>query len=272
MELLKVIKKQSCAIDFSAKSKDECLKQISVIMVKSVLDISADNIYKALMIREKSGSTGFENGIAIPHAKIAGLNDFVVGIIISKKGIDFASVDKKKSHIFFVIIGPDDKPREHLQILAQISLFSRNRNAQKELLNAENNEMLVESFFRFTSGSIQTTEKTKEKQKLFLMVLNELRFFDNIMEIFIGKGIVGVNILDSSGAENQLSDIPLFADFLNFLGEKSNSRKTILALLSESQIKDITISIEEMMGDLDKHSGAMIMALDVSFFKGTLES
>jgi len=271
MELFKVLKKQSCNLNFSGKDKEECLHNISKLMAKSVTDIDQQKIFDALMAREKTGSTGFENGVAIPHAKIPGLTEFSVAIIISKKGIDFQSVDKKKSTLFFVIIGPDDKPREHLQILAQISRFSRNRNAQKELMGAKDEEALIESFYRYTTESLQTT-KVKEKQKLFLMVLNELRFFDDILEIFIGKGISGVNILDSSGAKNQLSDIPLFADFLNFLGERSDNRKTIIALLPESEIKDITNAIEEVMGDLNKHTGALIMALDVSFFKGTLES
>ena len=270
MELFKVIKRQSCELNFTAKNKELCLRKISKLMAKSVKEIDHQKIYDALMARENSGSTGFENGIAIPHAKIPELKEFFVAIIVSKKGIDFASVDKKKSHLFFVIIGPEDKPREHLQILAQISRFSRNREAQKGLLTASNTETLVESFIRFTSSSIQSA-KPKEKQKLFLMILNELRFFDDILEIFIGKGISGVNILDSSGAKNQLSDIPLFADFLNFLGERSDNQKTIMALLPESQIKDIIISIEEVMGDLDKHSGALIMALDVSYFKGTMD-
>ncbi len=269
MELFNILKKQSCALNFSAKNKEDCIKKLSRLMAKSVNELGYKQIFKALMAREETGSTGFENGIAIPHAKIAGLKDFVVGIVVSKKGIDFKSVDKKKSHLFFVIIGPEDKPREHLQILAQISRFSRNRNAQKELLNARKTETLVESFYRFTSGSLQRREP-KENQKLFLMVLNELRFFDDILEIFIGKGISGVNVIDSSGAKDQLSDIPLFADFLNFLGERSDSRKTIMALLPESQIKEITLSIEEVMGDLDKHTGALIMALDVPFIKGTL--
>jgi len=271
MELFNVLKKQSCSLDFTAKNKEDCLKNISELMAKSVKEIDQLKIFEALMAREKTGSTGFENGVAIPHAKIPGLTDFSVAIILSAKGIDFKSVDKKKSTLFFVIIGPDDKPREHLQILAQISRFSRNRNAQKELMLAKSEEALVESFYRYTSESLQT-KKVKEKKKLFLMVLNELRFFDDILEIFMGKGISGVNILESSGAKNQLSDIPLFADFLNFLGERSDNRKTIMALLPESEIKDITNAIEEVMGDLDKHSGALIMALDVSYFKGTLES
>jgi hypothetical protein len=129
----------------------------------------------------------------------------------------------------------------------------------------------VESFYRFSSDTIDISKKI-EKPKLFMLVLNELRFFDDILEIFIGKGISGVNVLDSSGARNQLSDIPIFADFLNFLGERSDNRKTIMAVLPETMIKEITQSIEDVMGDLDKHTGALIMALDVPFVKGTLES
>ncbi|MBN2282048.1 MAG: PTS sugar transporter subunit IIA [Candidatus Marinimicrobia bacterium] len=271
MELYKILKKQSCMLDLAAKSKEDCLRQIARSMTNSVKEIEEQKIYEALMAREISGSTGFENGVAIPHAKIAGLKDFAVALMISKKGVDFHSVDKKKSNLFFVIIGPDDNPRDHLQILAQISRFTRNHNALKELLAVKTAEALIESFYRYTSDSLQF-KKTKEKKKLFLMVLNELRFFDDILEIFMGKGISGINILESSGARNQLSDIPLFADFLNFLGERSDNRKTIMALLSESEVKEITVAIEEVMGDLNKHSGALIMELDVHFYKGTLES
>lgn len=271
MELIKILKKESCEINFHEKSKELCIRKISKLMAKSVQDVSEQQIFDALMSRENSSSTGFENGIAIPHAKIPGLTEFAVAVIISKKGIEFDSIDKKKSHLFFVIIGPDDEPRQHLQILAQISRLSRIRNAQKELLAAKDVENLIESFSRFTSGVVKK-EKLKEKQKLFLVVLNELRFYDDILEIFIGKGIVGVNVIDSSGVKNQLSEIPLFADFLNFLGERTDNRKTIMAVLPESEIENITLAIEEVMGDLDKHTGALVMALNVPFIKGTLES
>ncbi|MFP4546871.1 MAG: PTS sugar transporter subunit IIA [Bacteroidota bacterium] len=269
MKLYSIIKKKSCDANFTAKNKQESLKKIAKLMSKSVKEIGYQQIYDGLMAREKTGSTGFEGGVAIPHAKIPQLNDFSVAIIVSKKGVNFESADKRKSNIFFVIVGPDDRPREHLQILAQISRLSRNRNAQKELLSAKSSDALVESFYRYTTESIEVTPE-KENLKLFLMILNELRFFDDILEIFISKGISGVNVIDSSGAKDQLSDIPLFADFLNFLGERSDSRKTIMALLPESEIKDITMSIEEVMGDLKKHSGALIMALDVPYIKGTM--
>jgi len=62
----------------------------------------------------------------------------------------------------------------------------------------------------------------------------------------------------------------LFADFLNFLGERTDNRKTIMAVLPASEIVEITQNIEEVMGDLDKHSGALIMALDIPYIKGTL--
>jgi len=271
MEIFKIIKKQSCVLDLEAKNKEDCLYKIAKVMAKSVKNLNKELIFKALKEREKTGSTGFENGVAIPHAKISGVEEFAVGIMKSKRGIDFDSVDRKKSNLFFVIIGPDDQPREHLQILAQVSRFSRNRNAQKEILSAKTPDAMVESFYRFSSDTIDISKKI-EKPKLFMLVLNELRFFDDILEIFIGKGISGVNVLDSSGARNQLSDIPIFADFLNFLGERSDNRKTIMAVLPETMIKEITQSIEDVMGDLDKHTGALIMALDVPFVKGTLES
>ncbi len=269
MDIFKVIKEKSCSIDFTAKDKKDCLRKLSDMLAKTVNEIDSDKIFQALMDRENSGSTGFEGGIAIPHAKISGLSDFTVGIAVCKKGIDFSSIDKKKSFLFFVIIGPEEKTKEHLQILAQISLLSRNKNTQKEMLNAKNTEALKEAFIRHTN-EIMEAPKESEKKKLIYVILNELRFYDDILEIFISKGINEVNIIDSSGIKDQLSNIPLFGDFLNFLGERSDERKTIMAIIPESEVQKITISIEELMGDLDKHTGVMVMALDVPYVKGTL--
>ncbi len=271
MDIFKVIKEKSCSIDFKAKNKQDCIKKLADLISLSVEELDSDAIFEALMERENSGSTGFDSGIAIPHAKLKGLKEFSVCIAVSKKGIDFDSIDKKKSFLFFVIIGPEERTNEHLQILAQISRLSRNRNTQKELHNAKNVEALIEAFIHHTSESMKTQKITK-KHKLLFVILNELRFYDDILEIFIGQGITGVNIIDSSGVKDQLSNIPLFGDFLNFLGERTDERKTIMAIIPESEVNKITLSIEELMGDLDKHTGAMVMALDIPYIKGTLEA
>jgi len=104
-----------------------------------------------------------------------------------------------------------------------------------------------------------------------MIVLYEIRFFEDIIELFLEKGIRGVNIVESTGIKDQLSNIPLFSGFLNFLGERKEVSKTIMAIVDESDVSCIVEGVEEIMGDLDTHTGATVIALDIFFMKGTME-
>ncbi|RKY55552.1 MAG: hypothetical protein DRP96_12390, partial [Candidatus Neomarinimicrobiota bacterium] len=165
--------------------------------------------------------------------------------------------------------GPDEHPEIHLQILAQISRISRNPAARREMSQANSGLALKEAFLRHVSGQPLTMKG--ERNKLLFLILYEKRFLDDILELFLERGIRGVNVLESSGIKDQLSTIPLFSDFLNFLGERSDVSKTIMTVIPEKEVPEIVQGIEEIMGDLDKHTGAMVMAIDLFFMKGSLE-
>ena len=267
MDIFKIISDETCSTKLTAKNKQECLRKLAHTLSARFREIPEDDIFNALWEREKLGSTGFENGVAIPHAKVKGIKDFVMCISVSRKGIDFKSIDGKKTHIFFTIIGPEENPQDHLKILAQVSRISRNPNARKELLSSRSPLAVKEAFLRYvTAAGIK--EKNAGKKKLLMIILYENRYFEDIINLFLEKGIQGANVLESSGIKDILSSIPLFSDFLNFLGERSHISKTIMTVVNESEIPGIVEGIEEIMGDLDKHTGAAIIALDIFLMKG----
>ena len=107
--------------------------------------------------------------------------------------------------------------------------------------------------------------------KLLILTLYVEDFIYSILEFFIQEGVEGANILESFGMGQYISNIPLFADFIGFMKESKNRSKTILALIPEDRIDSIIQGIEDITGDLDKKQGAMIMTLDVSFYKGTMK-
>jgi len=269
MDIFKIISEKTCAVNFSAKDKNDSLHKLAELLSTDIYEISTEEIYEALLHREEVGSTGFEEGVAIPHAKVPGLRDFHLAIAHAKKGVPFDSIDGKKSQLFFVIVGPDKHPEQHLQILAQISRISRNPNARREMTQARSNIALKEAFLRYVTG--RAISGGDKKNKLLMVILYEKRFLDDILELFLERGIRGVNILESTGIKDQLSTIPLFSDFLNFLGERSDVSKTIMTVIPEKEVSEIVQGIEEIMGDLDKHTGAMVMALDLFFIKGSME-
>ena len=91
-----------CSVALHARDKDAALEELAELMADgSMLD--AAQVRAALQAREAEGSTGFENGVAIPHARLPGDVPFLLGVAVSKKGVAFDSVDCKRSKLFFSI-------------------------------------------------------------------------------------------------------------------------------------------------------------------------
>ena len=272
MDLIQItdVKSSSCSI--KAKKKDDVLKKLAKFAVKSdkLKGFSDSDIYNKLLERENQGSTGFGNEIAIPHARIKGMDEFLLFIVTDKKGVEFDTLDKKKVKIIFVILGPEESVNEHLQILASISRAMSQDRVKKEILGATTESALIEVFLKNT---VEKEEKKIEKQKMKLMLL--VLYFDDflyhIMEYFIQEGIEGATIIDSSGMGEYISSIPLFATFIGFMNEKKNHSKTIMVLIPENKEADIVAGIEQITGDLDKKEGAMILTTDISMYKGTMK-
>lgn len=272
MDLIKITDIKSCSCGIKAKTKTDVLKKLSKLAVKSdkLKGFSDDDIFSKLDEREKQGSTGFGNEVAIPHARIKGMEEFLLFIVTDRKGVEFDTLDKKKVKVFFVILGPEESVNEHLQILASISRAMSQERVKKELLGAVSESSLVEVFLKNT---VEKEDKKVEKQKmkLMLLVLYLDEFLYHILEYFIQEGIEGATIIDSSGMGEYISSIPLFATFIGFMNEKKNHSKTILVMIPESKEADIVAGIEEITGDLDKKEGAMILTTDISMYKGTMK-
>jgi nitrogen PTS system EIIA component len=271
MSIFEYLKKETCETSLKSKTKEDVLFELAELLKRSpLLDmIDRDTIYKALEEREKIGTTGFGNGIAIPHCKLKEMDFFIVGIGISQKGIDFEALDNKKVHIFFIITGPFNKPDIHVKMLAQISRILRNKEYRTELMKAPSRTALYERFLRHTRSD-NILRKEWKKQKLLMIVIKEEEYYDDILEFFIEIGIKGATAIESKNMSRLLSDVPLFADFLNFLGESRDYTKTIFTVIHEDEISMIIDGIEEITGDLDSHSGAMVMVIDLFMVKGSL--
>lgn len=82
---------------------------------------------KAILEREKLGSTGIGGGIAIPHAKSKGVGDFILAFARKDNGIDFGALDGERTHLFFVLASPKDEVGNHLKLLAEISRLVKDK-------------------------------------------------------------------------------------------------------------------------------------------------
>ena len=104
-------------------NKNDCLRNM-VDCLASTSDIeNADDVYVAILEREKLLSTGFGLGLAIPHAKLPAIREFVVGLGIHKDGVNFDSLDEKPVHVLVMILGPDSQQEEYLKVLSRVTAF-----------------------------------------------------------------------------------------------------------------------------------------------------
>lgn len=273
MELYKVLDEKCCDINFKAKDKANVIRQLSILAKKSDIlkGISLEIVEQTLLEREKQGTTGFGDSVAIPHGKIEGMKKFLCFIAVSHKGITFDAMDNKKSKIFVVLLGPKTSSaiEDHLKLLSSISIILAKKSVRKEIINSSSVASMTESFIKFSNISEkELTSSTKFQQMQIILYLEEYLY--DILEIFIEEDIEGASISDSYGMGEYISKIPLFADFIGFMRENKNKSKTITTLIPENKVLRVVKRIEAITGDLSKKQGAVIIVSDVAFFKGTM--
>ncbi|MBN2001065.1 PTS sugar transporter subunit IIA [candidate division KSB1 bacterium] len=273
MELYTILDKQACTLNISERNKEAVLERIAEIAATSeaLAGINQKDILEKLSEREAQGSTGFGEGIAIPHARIPGMKKSLLFIITSRRGAEFQSVDHKKVNVFFVLLGPEDAVTEHLQILAALSRLIASTRIRREILSARTSDAIYETFVRHTRISEDDHTSSARSKKLMTIILYMQEVLYDILEFIMSQGIEGATIIESNGMGEYISNIPIFASFIDFMNADKNKSQTILLLVPEDLQDTIVNGIEKITGDLDKKDGAMIIIQDISFYKGTMK-
>ncbi|MCK4763838.1 MAG: PTS sugar transporter subunit IIA [Candidatus Aminicenantes bacterium] len=273
MQVIDITNESICLVNLEVRDKKKLLLDISTKLAGKFENLSAEEIFNALMEREKLGSTGFGEGLAIPHAKFDNIESFGLCIVTLKKGMDFGSIDKKKVKIVIAIIGPSAQQEEYLRLLAKVSKIIRHKNILSEMKKSPSESALKEAFIKGTiSLEDDKKDKTKKVNRLLIINLKESKYFDDIINLLLEKGISNAVVTDSLSIENYLTDSPLFSGFLNFLAERSGGCRTIMAAVNNKEVMPLVDDIENIMGDLNTHTGIQVMALEIGFIRGAIAS
>ncbi len=135
MGVLELVGPDGVMADLEASSKKHALELMAAFAAES-LGLSAKAVFTVLVDREKLGSTGVGRGIAIPHAKMAGLDGIHGFLIRSRKAVPFEAVDDEPVDLFFLLLAPENAGAEHLKALARVSRALRDRETVKALREA----------------------------------------------------------------------------------------------------------------------------------------
>lgn len=139
MKILEILKREAIIADLKATNKKGVLEEL-VVPVSAIAGIEPEILVKVLLEREKLGSTGIGNGIGIPHGKLKELEEMVIGFGLSRRGVEFESIDGDPTHIFFVLMTPENSTGLHLKLLARISRILKNEPFRERLIKAADSE------------------------------------------------------------------------------------------------------------------------------------
>ena len=127
-------------VDLKAKDKKEVLEELAQVITGHDPTLEKSSLVKVLLERERLGSTGIGDGVAIPHGKFQGIDQPIISFGRSRKGLDFESMDGAPAYLFFLLVAPENSASIHLKALAKIAKILKNSSFRKTLMEASSRE------------------------------------------------------------------------------------------------------------------------------------
>ena len=125
-------------------SKKRVLEQIASLVARALPELEAHAVLESLIAREKLGSTGFGNGIAIPHCRLVGCSAPIAAVLHLENPVDFDAIDGQPVDLFFVLMVPEAATDAHLELLRQIASMLDRSDLRERLRQAPDSESLYQ--------------------------------------------------------------------------------------------------------------------------------
>ena len=145
MKILDFLNEKAISADLKSNDKKKVIEELTDLLIKAgeLKPKMKEGVAKVLLNREALGSTGIGQGVPIPHGKCEYVKELVAAFGISKKGIDFDSLDGEPAYIYFLLLAPIESSGPHLKALARISKLLKDKYFRDSLRNAEDEKTLL---------------------------------------------------------------------------------------------------------------------------------
>lgn len=141
MELTELVRREAVLPALKAANKKQVLQEVAN-RARDAYDLTARRVFEGLIAREKLGSTAMGYGVAIPHARIEGL-DRIVGVFARlQKPVDFEAADGEAVDLVFALLAPEEAGADHLRALARVSRFLRDQETRAKLRQTDRADAL----------------------------------------------------------------------------------------------------------------------------------
>ncbi len=146
MDIHGMFKPDQIIMDLQGTTKRDALIEIVENLGESDAVTDVEGLKTAILEREDIMSTGVGLSIAVPHAKLASVKAFTIGLARSISGIDYDSLDGQSVRIIVAIAAPDSDQNTYLRVLAAVMHVLRNEASRKAILNADSTDEIIQVF------------------------------------------------------------------------------------------------------------------------------
>ncbi len=270
MRLIDVVRPECVVTGLEIADKSAALREVARIAKQSPILESVDEsvILKGLKEREALGSTGFGKGIALPHCRIRGVADFVVGLVTAKDGVEFESIDEAPAHLFAFIIAPHHESNDHIRVLSAISKVLTVPGVVDELIAAPSEEALLEGFLRQTETEDEPT--VDERRSLIHIFVQEEDLFRELLQVFAGEDNCSVMIVEAENTAPYLARTPLFAGF--WQDHSAPFCRVIIAVVDRRLKNEMLRRVQTITGGLEGRNDVMVAIQDLTYTAGGISA
>jgi len=142
MKISEILNPKAIVADLKATGKDAALSELTDALLVVAPSLRRDEVLQVLQERERLGSTGIGDGVAIPHGKLKGMPELMLAFGRSTSGVDFESMDGQPAHLFFLLLAPEESVGVHLKALARISKLLKDAEVRQKMLDATDSEQI----------------------------------------------------------------------------------------------------------------------------------
>ena len=145
MKITDFLREKAISVELQAKDKEGVMREVVQLLVKAgeIKPADEEKIVPVLLAREALGSTGIGQGVGIPHGKSNVVRQLVGAFGISRRGVNFDSLDGETAQIFFLLLAPEDSAGPHLKALARISRLLKDRYFRDSLKGAKDEKQVI---------------------------------------------------------------------------------------------------------------------------------
>ncbi|HKJ05452.1 MAG TPA: PTS sugar transporter subunit IIA [Geopsychrobacteraceae bacterium] len=144
MKISELLNPVAVVADIQSREKGKVLAELTDALVAADESLQRDEVIQVLQERERLGSTGIGDGVAIPHGKLKGIPELMLAFGRSRSGVDFDSMDGKPAYLFFLLIAPEESVGVHLKTLARISKLLKDSAVRQRLIDAESQKEIYQ--------------------------------------------------------------------------------------------------------------------------------